>query len=180
MTPVAAGNTVVTASVKGTAFSVEIPVTVKAAEVVENPITGITVKEAAATVKEGETYAITASVTPEDTTDSKDLKFESDNTSVAAVEQNGVVTAVKAGKATITVSSKARPDVTTQVAITVEAKRKRWGYSRAEARTGARAEARTEARAAAACCSGCEVCNDKDSHVRSWQDINKKSFHRSG
>ncbi len=122
VTPVAAGNTVVTASVKGTAFSVEIPVTVKAAEVVENPITGITVKEAAATVKEGETYAITASVTPEDTTDSKDLKFESDNTSVAAVEQNGVVTAVKAGKATITVSSKARPDVTAQVAITVEAK----------------------------------------------------------
>ena len=43
----------------------------------EKPITGVSVKADKSELKVGETAKLTAVITPEDTTDSKDLKYES-------------------------------------------------------------------------------------------------------
>ena len=90
----------------------------------EKPITGVSVKADKSELKVGETAKLTAVITPEDTTDSKDLKYESSDKAVAEVSDAGVVTAKAAGKAVITVSSAARPDVKATVEITVKAKDK--------------------------------------------------------
>lgn len=58
--------------------------------------TPITVNEAKLQVREGKTVQITSSMT--------DLRYESSNTSICTVDANGVVTGIKAGTATITVS----------------------------------------------------------------------------
>lgn len=88
----------------------------------EKPITGVSVKADKSELKVGETAKLTAVITPEDTTDSKDLKYESSDKAVAEVSDAGVVTAKAAGKAVITVSSAARPDVKATVEINVKAK----------------------------------------------------------
>ena len=88
----------------------------------EKPITGVSVKADKSELKVGETAKLTAVITPEDTTDSKDLKYESSDKAVAEVSDAGVVTAKAAGKAVITVSSAARQDVKATVEITVKAK----------------------------------------------------------
>ena len=82
----------------------------------------VSVKADKSELKVGETAKLTAVITPEDTTDSKDLKYESSDKAVAEVSDAGVVTAKAAGKAVITVSSAARPDVKATVEITVKAK----------------------------------------------------------
>ena len=53
---------------------------------------------------EGETKQLTATIQPENTTD-KTVTWSSNNTSVATVDQNGLVTAVSTGTATITVTT---------------------------------------------------------------------------
>ncbi len=57
------------------------------------------------TVKTGKTYKLSATVSPDNATD-KSLKWKSSNTKIAKVTQKGKVTAVKSGKATITVTAK--------------------------------------------------------------------------
>ena len=59
----------------------------------EKPITGVSVKADKSELKVGETAKLTAVITPEDTTDSKDLKYESSDKAVAEVSDAGVVTA---------------------------------------------------------------------------------------
>ncbi len=52
----------------------------------------------------GDTTAITATITPENATD-KSFTFSSSDTSIASVDQTGLVTALKAGEVTITCTS---------------------------------------------------------------------------
>ena len=122
VTAVKAGETKIKVSVKDSDVYAEISVKVNGEPVVEKPITGVSVKADKSELKVGETAKLTAAITPEDTTDSKDLKYESSDKAVAEVSDAGVVTAKAAGKATITVSSVARPDVKATVEITVKAK----------------------------------------------------------
>ena len=119
---VKAGETKIKVSVKDSDVYAEISVKVNGKPVVEKPITGVSVKADKSELKVGETAKLTAVITPEDTTDSKDLKYESSDKAVAEVSDAGVVTAKAAGKAVITVSSAARPDVKATVEITVKAK----------------------------------------------------------
>lgn len=122
VTAVKAGETKIKVSVKDSDVYAEISVKVNGEPVVEKPITGVSVKADKSELKVGETAKLTAVITPEDTTDSKDLKYESSDKAVAEVSDAGVVTAKAAGKATITVSSVARPDVKATVEINVKAK----------------------------------------------------------
>ncbi len=66
----------------------------------------------------GQTSVLTATVLPENTTD-KTVTWSTDNEEVAAVDENGTVTAVSEGTATITVTSNSNPEVTAVCTVTV-------------------------------------------------------------
>ena len=76
------------------------------AEDPDDPIAveGITLDKTTATVEEGATVTLTATVTPENATN-KAVRWASDKTDVATVDANGKVTAVAAGTANITVTT---------------------------------------------------------------------------
>lgn len=59
------------------------------------------------TMKVGETAAIKASVMPEEISDDYPLSFSSDNEAIAAVDENGIITAIGTGETDITVFSNA-------------------------------------------------------------------------
>lgn len=66
--------------------------------------TGVKLSRSKATVEKGDTYQLSASVQPTDAT-IRTVKWKSSNSKVATVSANGLVTAVAAGKAKITVTS---------------------------------------------------------------------------
>ena len=68
-------------------------------------VTGVTLDRQTIDMTEGETTALTATVAPSNATD-KSVTWSSSSTAVATVDSNGKVTAVKAGEATITVTTK--------------------------------------------------------------------------
>lgn len=67
-------------------------------------VTEVGLNKTSTTLIEGETETLVATVMPENATD-KSVVWESDNESAAAVSQEGLVTAVEEGKATITVKT---------------------------------------------------------------------------
>ena len=83
-----------------------IELTAKVSEEQAKPVESVTLNKQTASIEEGGTLNLTASVLPADAAD-KSVTWQSDNPSVAAVDENGKVTAVKAGTATITATSKA-------------------------------------------------------------------------
>ena len=70
---------------------------------VPHPVTGVTIAPTSVTIKQGATTTLTATVSPSNA-DDPSITWSSDNTSVATVV-NGVVTAVAAGTANITVTT---------------------------------------------------------------------------
>ena len=68
------------------------------------PVSGVSLNKTSLSMKVGETQTLTATVTPSNATD-KSMKWSSSNTSVATVSSSGVVTAKKAGNATVTVKT---------------------------------------------------------------------------
>ena len=112
-------NGVVTAKKVGTAT-----ITAKAGDktatcaitVVATPVTSITLNKTTASLKAGETLALTATVNPDDATD-KTVTWSTTDATVATVS-NGVVTAKKVGTATITAKA---GDKTATCEITVVA-----------------------------------------------------------
>lgn len=81
------------------------------------PVTAVTVS-GDATIETGRTSQLTAKVEPADAADAT-VTWQSSNEDVATVDQNGLVTAKKAGAATITATSKAVPTVSGKLDITV-------------------------------------------------------------
>lgn len=67
------------------------------------PVTGVTLDKTSATITEGDELTLTATVNPDNATN-KNVTWSSSDNAVASVS-NGKVTALKAGKATITVKT---------------------------------------------------------------------------
>ena len=65
--------------------------------------TGVTLDKTSATLKKGATLSLTATVSPENSTD--EVTWKSSNTNVATVDETGKVTAVADGSATITATA---------------------------------------------------------------------------
>ncbi|WP_179211705.1 Ig-like domain-containing protein [Secundilactobacillus pentosiphilus] len=81
------------------------------------PVTGISLDKTTASVEVGKTVKLTATVTPNNATDATPV-FTSSDATVATIANDGTVTAVKAGTATITVTAGGK---TATSAITVTA-----------------------------------------------------------
>lgn len=81
--------------------------------------TSITLNKSKASITEGETLQLTATITPSDAAD-KTITWISDNTAVATVDNNGLVTAKKAGTANIIATTS--NNLAAVCAITVEEK----------------------------------------------------------
>ena len=84
------------------------------------PIEEIALTETEATLEVSKTLALTASVKPANTTESKELTWTSSDANIATVNETGLVTAVAPGTATITVETSDKKHQATSV-ITVTA-----------------------------------------------------------
>ena len=93
------GTATVTATAEGKSGTCAVTVKAKAVNVTE-----VTLDRTELTLTEGEAETLTATVKP-DNADNKKVKWSSDKTDVATVGGDGRVTAVKAGEATVTVTT---------------------------------------------------------------------------
>ena len=84
-------------------------------------VTEITLSQTSATLTEGESIALTATISPDDATD-KSITWSSNNTNVATVDANGKVTAIAPGTATITATTNDGSGVKASCEVTVEKK----------------------------------------------------------
>jgi len=80
-------------------------------------ITGVQLNKSTVTLTEGNEETLIATILPADTTMEKALTWFSDNNAVAMVDQQGKVTAVAAGKATITVTTINNKTATCEVTV---------------------------------------------------------------
>lgn len=83
-------------------------------------VTGVSLNKTTASLEEGSTLSLSATISPSNATN-KTLTWTSSNTAVATVD-NGVVTAKKAGTATITATAADGSGVTATCEVTVTAK----------------------------------------------------------
>ena len=81
-------------------------------------VTGITLSKTSATLTVGANETLTATITPNNATNSG-VTWSSSNTDVATVDQNGNVTAVKEGTATITVTAQDGSGVSASCVYTI-------------------------------------------------------------
>jgi putative aldouronate transport system substrate-binding protein len=84
-------------------------------------VTGIKLDKSAITMEVGQSQKLNVSFTPANTTQ-KLLTFATSDKNVVSVDANGTVTAVKAGKAVVTVTSQSNTSLTAKVTITVKEK----------------------------------------------------------
>ena len=91
-------------------------------------VSGIALDQTAATLTEGETMTLEATVTPANATD-KTVTWESSKPGVATVDANGKVTAIAAGKAVITAKA---GDKTATCVVTVNAAEAPTGVEKSE------------------------------------------------
>ncbi len=101
VTAVKAGEAVITVTTEDGGKTATCKVTVKAKTV---SVTEVTLDKTELTLTEGETETLTATVKP-DNADNRKVTWISDKTDVATVGGDGRVTAVKAGEATVTVTT---------------------------------------------------------------------------
>jgi uncharacterized protein (TIGR02145 family) len=116
VTAVKAGSATITVTTDDGEMTADCEVTV-AAKVIE--VTGVTLNKSTLLLLALEaTETLTATVTPETATD-KAVTWSSDDSTIATVDENGLITAVKAGSATITVTT-ADGSYTADCAVTVQ------------------------------------------------------------
>ncbi len=116
VTAVAAGNATITVTTDDGGFTATCAVTVTPATVA---VTGVSLDMATATITAGNTQQLTATVAPATATNQNVIWSSSDN-NIATVSPTGLVTAVAAGNATITVTTE-DGDFTATCAVTVTA-----------------------------------------------------------
>lgn len=98
VTAVAAGEATITAKTEDGNNVATCTVTVA------TPVTAVTLDKTTLSIKRGNTETLTATIEPENASN-KNVTWASDNEAVATVDENGVVTAVSAGTANITVTT---------------------------------------------------------------------------
>ena len=101
VTAVSAGEAIITVTTEDGAKTATCKVTVNAPQTV--PVTGVTLDKAELTLEKGSTGTLTATVAPQNATNNT-VTWSSSNPEFATVD-NGVVTAVSAGEAIITVTT---------------------------------------------------------------------------
>lgn len=101
VTAVGAGSAVISVVCEDGRLEASCTVTVTAPEI---PVSGIALNETQATLEIGGTVVLKATVTPADATD-QTIAWSSSDSSVAVVNEHGIVTAIAAGTATITATS---------------------------------------------------------------------------
>jgi len=117
VTAVKAGKANVTVTTTDGGKTATCEITVKAKIV---NVTGVTLDKTEISLVEGNSETLTATVSPSNATN-KDVTWTSSSTSVATVDSNGKVTAVKAGTATITVkTSDGSKTATCKVTVTAK------------------------------------------------------------
>ena len=109
VTAVGGGSATITAKAGDKQATCTVTVTV--------PVTSVTLNKSSLALNKGQYETLTATVSPSDATD-KTVTWSSSNTSVATVDQNGKVTAVGGGSATITAKAGDK-QATCTVTITV-------------------------------------------------------------
>ena len=117
VTAVGEGKATITVKTNDGGFSASCEVTVNKKVIA---VTGVVLGKTELTLVEGEEEKLAVAVTPENATD-KSVVWESSNKSAAAVSQEGLVTAVGEGKATITVKTE-DGEFSASCEITVEKK----------------------------------------------------------
>ena len=114
VTAVSAGNATITVTTEDGNHTARCEVTVTVSA------TGVTLSQTELSLVKGATATLTATVVPSDATNQK-VRWSSNNTAVAIVE-NGTVTAVSGGNATITVTTEdGNHTATCEVTVTVSA-----------------------------------------------------------
>ena len=82
------------------------------------PVTGVLLDQNALTLTEGDTVQLTATVEPANATN-QGVTWESSDTSIATVSEDGTVTAISAGAVTITATAKDGSGVSASCSVTV-------------------------------------------------------------
>ena len=85
-------------------------------------VEGITLDKTEGVLTVGNTVTVTATVTP-DTTTNASVTWSSSDEAIATVDSEGKITAVAPGTATITATSDSNPDASAAYAVTVQAKK---------------------------------------------------------
>ena len=102
VTAIKAGTATITVKTKDGGKTATCAVTVNAKVI---PVTSVSLNKTELTMTEGDSETLTATVQPDNATD-KTLSWTSSDATVASVDDNGRVTAIKAGTATVTVKTK--------------------------------------------------------------------------
>ncbi|MBQ7587655.1 MAG: Ig-like domain-containing protein [Lachnospiraceae bacterium] len=97
VTGISAGEAIITATTVDGGYTAECVVTVTGSKI---DVTGITVDPTARTIEENEEFIIVATIIPDNATD-KSVTFTSSDPLVAAVDEDGKVTGISEGEATI-------------------------------------------------------------------------------
>lgn len=82
------------------------------------PVAAINLNRTSGQLKVGESLSLTATVLPANAFD-KNIFWQSDNETIASVDQNGLVTALLEGKTNIIVTSASNPEVTATCAVEI-------------------------------------------------------------
>lgn len=117
VTAVKAGTAHITVSVIGQP-EIQATCTITVMGATEVSVTKLTLTPTTAELKEGDTLALSYTIEPANATN-KELVWSSSVEAVATVDATGKVTAVKAGTTTITVASKANPEIKATCEVTV-------------------------------------------------------------
>lgn len=118
VTAVGAGEAIITVTTADGGKTATCKVTVNAPQTV--PVTGVTLDETELALEVGGSKTLTKTVTPTNATN-KNVKWESNKTEVATVEQDGTVKAVGAGEATIKVTAQDGSGQYAECKVTVSA-----------------------------------------------------------
>ncbi len=102
VTAVKAGKATITATTTDGNKSATCEITVVAKTI---PVESVSLSSTSLELEKGKTETLTATVLPDNATD-KTVTWKSDDENIAKVDENGKVTAVKVGKATITATTK--------------------------------------------------------------------------
>ena len=99
VTAVGCGEAIITVTTNDGGYTAQCTTTV------ENPVTGVTLNSNVTYILTGETYQLVATVAPSDACGDKSVSWSTSDSSIASVSNDGLVTAVATGRATVTVTT---------------------------------------------------------------------------